>query len=194
VSRSSTKQPRTWISRRWRRLLILVLAPVFALLTTTGQASGYALEGLRWHGTPTSGCCAYIHVQFNTFSSSNDRSVMTDAMNAWTGSPANVILQALPGNLTVEDTTATEPWVGATFSNPNWGSTGSFVWVHVVMSIPSMNALGYSAQKEASMHELGHAMGIDHTYGCIGVMEGTATFCGYSSPSSDDVAGINALY
>lgn len=170
---------------------MVTLSPMLAFLSVT-NASAYVLEGYKWHGTPSSGCCAYIHVQFNTFTYSNTRSAVTDAMNKWTGSPANVILQALPGNLTAEDTNdPTVDWVGITFKNT---SGGYFNWAHVVMDEPQMVRLSYSNQVEASMHELGHAMGLDHTYGCIGVMEGTSNYCGYGAPSSDDVAGINALY
>ena len=57
-----------------------------------------------------------------------------------------------------------------------------------------MGGLTDSGKTEVSMHELGHAMGLDHTSGCISVMESSGQICGYNYPSADDVAGIDYRY
>ena len=60
------REPRTRSARRNRMgTAAMVLAAVGALIFDANTASAYNLEGYKWGGTPSSGCCANNYFGFH---------------------------------------------------------------------------------------------------------------------------------
>ncbi|QGN58599.1 hypothetical protein [Nostocoides sp. HKS02] len=98
-----------------RRLAMALSVCAALFLGSAAAASAYVLEGARWGGTPTSGCCANLHVQYASSMYTIDRSGWDNARAAWNGSAANVYLTNASGALTVNDSYAsTVAWDGIT--------------------------------------------------------------------------------
>src|SRR5947209_3665985 len=99
--------------RKRTRIGQMVLICLVALTATflAGPANAYNLEGAKWAGTPNSGCCATIHASPNGAADSSGLNIMSsfdangfrDALSAWNGSPANVLLDFHSGALTLYD-------------------------------------------------------------------------------------------
>ncbi|MCW2888861.1 MAG: hypothetical protein QOE54_278 [Streptosporangiaceae bacterium] len=180
--------------RRAGRLIFMALT--FAILTmfSATSALAYNLEGPKWSGTPSSGCCAHIGVQYSTAWFTGDQSAMDAAVSAWNGSPANVLLEKRSGALTVDDTyDSGVGWDGITY----YGWSGShFTYAHVYLNYYYTGGYPASVVKGVAAHELGHAIGLAHNGGCVLMTPNTPTrrSCGISGPVGDDVNGVNRLY
>jgi predicted Zn-dependent protease len=159
-----------------------------------GPASAYHLEGPRWGGTPTSGCCANIHVQYASGFYPDDQVAYNSAIIAWNQSAANVLLVSGSSKLTIDDVINNSvTWDGIT----NYTYSGSsFTAANVLLNYHFTIGYDSSKTKGVAAHELGHALGLAHTSGCVLMTPDTPTrsSCGISGPTSDDVNGVNHLY
>lgn len=183
-----------------RRLKALFVTAVVATVVALAGAPAlaYHLEGPKWENTPNSGCCATIHVQYSSAFYSGDRAAFDGARSAWNGSAANVLLPAASGALTVDDTyDSNVSWDGITY----WGWHRSCPWCQKYFSYANVYlnyyyTSGYSAatKQGVAAHELGHAIGLDHTNGCVLMNPYTSSRCGITGPVTDDINGTNALY
>lgn len=181
-----------------RALLALFFATAI-IATTTDTADAYNLEGAKWYGTPSSGCCGNIHVSPNGWPDSSglstfspvDSNALQAAVNAWNGSAANVYLQFLGGNLKAYDTSCpTCGWDGLTQYSQ---SGGAFNYANLNLNGYWIQGYNAAEAQGVAAHELGHAMGIDHVTFCA-LMYPTTPRCNIANPTTDDINGINALY
>lgn len=188
--------------RRWS-IAAAILASLFLVLFSGRPAFTYNVtdENARWASQPAPfHCCAQIHVQYNTFNyPGTTQWAMDQAVNAWNAdSGADIEFYKLGGNLTAQDEwNAGDNWYGNTAYSwsPDWYiGQNHFNWAHIVLNAQSMSGLPAYEQIDTAIHEMGHSVGLGHTYGCIGIMEGTSNFCGFTGPTSDDNNGINHLY
>lgn len=187
--------------RKRSRIAQMVLVCLVVLTATFlgGPANAYNLEGAKWAGTPNSGCCATIHASPNGAADSSGLNIMSpfdaagfrNALNAWNGSPANVLLDFHSGALTLYDPTVSNvSWDGYT----TWSTSGGY-FNNAQVKLNTYYTRNYSAAwiQGVAAHELGHAMGIGHVSSCA-LMYPNTPRCGIDTPTSDDVNGINALY
>ncbi|MDP9934789.1 hypothetical protein J2T11_001129 [Paenarthrobacter nicotinovorans] len=78
--------------RRRFGLESLTLGLVILLMTALGMspAKAYVLEGVRWEGTPTSGCCATIYIQYRPSMYSINIAGWDAGRYAWNVAPDNI--------------------------------------------------------------------------------------------------------
>lgn len=184
-----------------RRLLSALAVAVTSMLVFSAPALAYHLEGPRWSSQRSSGCCATFYVQYSSAFYSGDKAGFDNGRAAWNGSPANVLFYSGSSSITVDDTNnSSVGWDGIT--NWHWSSCG-FLWqdecfdyAHVLLNYHFTQNDSASTIKGIAAHELGHAIGLAHTNGCVLMTPYTSTrnSCGIYTPTSDDVNGVNSLY
>ncbi len=107
-------------ARKWGRLILVGMLVVTSLTTAENSASAYNLLGIRWAGTPASGCCAALNAQYASTFQPGDKAAFDNARSAWNGSSANVIFTSGSSALTVGDTVnSAVGWDGITNSTYN---------------------------------------------------------------------------
>jgi len=174
----------------------MVLITVAALIFGTNTASAYNLEGYKWGGTPSSGCCASIYFGFRGSYLSDVETAFTNGYEAWNESAANVVfVDNGSANISFEGAdNSGVTWDGLTTYNTLSNGTFSYAWAYVNYYYTR----GYSASvtQGVAAHELGHVLGLAHTNGCVLMTPDTPTraACGIDTPTSDDINGVNHLY
>lgn len=184
-----------------RRFGSALAAAVALILIFTAPAFAYSLEGPRWSSQRSSGCCATFNLQYASAFYSGDRAGYDNARSAWNGSPANVLFNSGSSSITADDTNnSSVGWDGIT--NYHWSACG-FLWLskcfdyaHVLLNYSYTSHDSANTIKGIAAHELGHAIGLGHTNGCVLMTPYTSTrnSCGIYGPVSDDVNGVNSLY
>ena len=75
-----------------------------------------------------------------------------------------------------------------------WNCSGSTTtFANATLNPYYTNGFSYANKKTVWVHELGHALGLNHS-GTYAIMYHCSTCTGFTQPQSDDIAGINALY
>jgi hypothetical protein len=173
--------------------LAAALAGLCALTLTAQPALAYNLEGQRWAGTPTSGCCANLTIQFIHFETGLDNAYgnwanyngVDSNVNWYSGSSVATADQTFNGGVS---------WDGITYYNFDGSNnfTSANAWLN------DYYASGYSLQDRIGVmsHEAGHQIGLAHGSGCVLMVPDTPTrsSCGVWTPQTDDLNGAKAVY
>ncbi|HTB78766.1 MAG TPA: matrixin family metalloprotease [Polyangiaceae bacterium] len=179
----------------------IFLAAAFSVggsLALSTDADAYVLEGLRWAGTPTSGCCANLGVQYNTVTQSYDSAGLFAGFVGWNhsfSSGVNVNCSTVSSSVwTVQDVyNPGSGWDGLT---PITGSNGYFTMAMLQINYYYTQFYSQQTINGVAAHEIGHSLGLAHAPGCVLMTPTTAmrNSCGIYGPVQDDKNGVNSLY
>jgi Matrixin len=158
----------------------------------------YNLSGNTWGNQPSPGhCCASLNVYY----SSMDSSAIADWDNgrgAWNSSAALIWYYKVSSSSiqAYELNTNYYTWAGATQCGAN--IFHNFTYCDTYINYYYVNLYGYPAGERQTItaHELGHVAGLAHHDGCYLMNTSLSNWdqCGINTPTSDDIAGINAMY
>jgi hypothetical protein len=158
----------------------------------------YNLQGYTWGNQPSPGhCCASLNVYY----SSMDSSAVADWDNgrgAWNSSSALIWYYKVSSSpiQVYELNSSYYNWPGETVCGTN--IFHNFTYCDAYINYYYVNTYGYPAGERQTItaHELGHVAGLAHHDGCYLMNTTLASWdqCGINTPTSDDDAGINAMY
>jgi hypothetical protein len=180
---------------------VLGLAAVFyaaGAVMVPSDAEAYVLEGLRWPGQPTSGCCANLNMEYLTLTQTYDSAGYYTGFISWEhgwGSGVNVNINAVSSaSWTADDVYySSVSWDGITII-ANSGSNFTAVGMHLNWYYTQ----GYAQPTIGALaaHEIGHGLGLADVNSCTLMQPSTPTrvACGVGGPTADDKNGVNAQY
>lgn len=185
-----------------RRLLIILGTAIPLGLIASVPAQAYILEGPRWAGQPAPPtCCAQITYR-NFAGQSRNINGLNNGAYAWSASAAPVVISSTSSagymiNAYDVDNSSVS-WDGLTSYTWYTGSDGrKYFNFSPNLRLNNHYTKNYSAStiKGLAAHEFGHALGLDDRSSGCEIMNGsTASRCGLSTPQTDDINGIKALY
>ncbi len=184
--------------RALRPIFVAAALSVGGTLALSTDANAYVLEGLRWAGTPTSGCCANLGVQYNTVTQSYDAAGLFAGFLSWNhgfSSGVNVNISTVSSSVwTVQDVYVPgSNWDGLTPIN---GLNGLFQSAMLQINYYYTQFYAENTIEGVAAHEIGHSLGLAHAPGCVVMTPTTAmrNSCGIYGPVQDDKNGVNSLY
>lgn len=171
---------------------------VGGVLLQPREAKAYALEGLRWPGQPTSGCCANLTVEYLTVSASYDSAGYFSGFLMWNNSfnsGVNVNVTSVSSSRWTADDlyNPNVSWDGLTTTSPN-GQYFNAVSMH--LNYYWTSTYTQTVINALAAHEIGHGLGLADIGACVLMEPQTPlrNWCGVYSPQQDDKNGVNAQY
>ncbi len=180
---------------------VLGLAAVFyaaGAVMVPSDAEAYVLEGLRWPGQPSSGCCANLTMEYTSVSKSYDSAGYFTGFISWNhayGSGVNVNVTSVASAAWTADDVyySSVSWDGITII----ANSGSY-FTAVGMHLNWYYTQSYTQQVIGALaaHEIGHGLGLSDVNSCVLMQPSTPTrvACGVYGPMADDKNGVNAQY
>ena len=168
------------------------------VLVPDSSASGYTVHGCRWPNGPG---VDTIKANYIYSSASPYYIAAVNSRSAWNSAQSKISFTAVNSGQRV---TMYETNLGSIGRSglSSWSCSGGNFVAPVTSRWNQFYTDTYddTAKKQVMVHELGHALGLDHS----GSLCGTAAImytddyryftCNWSTPKSDDATGINNLY
>lgn len=179
-----------------KRRLIIFSVIVLALMVPITSASAYNLLGYHW---PKSVGKTYIlKVKYNTTLPSAAKTAFDSAVSDWNSAQTKInidlsISNTLSPNVLTTENVADQSLYGDT----SWSYIGTeFISFTAMVNIGNSDVVNKTnTARSAAGHELGHALGLDHTYPpYLSIMNSSRDREVVYTPQNDDISGINALY
>jgi hypothetical protein len=173
---------------------------VAGVIAEPSEAKAYSLEGPRWQGQPTSGCCANLIVEYLTVTQSYDSAGYFTGFLSWNhsfGSGVNVnVTTSSNSRWTADDLYNNQvSWDGlAPFSTTLNGQYFNAVSMH--LNYYWTSSYSQSVVNALAAHEIGHGLGLADINACTLMQPSTPQriACGVYGPTQDDKNGVNAQY
>lgn len=156
-----------------------------AIVVPGAAASAYTLTGCSWG--PYGNNVTWL----NQAPSGDYYNTGTSAGYSWAAntdingmSPSNGLLVGYTDN---KGANGYDGWT-------TWGCNGNrTTYANATLNPHYMDSKSYAIKKTVWLHELGHALGLNHS-GSNAVMYSCAACTGFGWPQSDDINGMNSLY
>lgn len=169
------------------------LAGLALVVMAAAPASAYAIHGCEYDNNSINP----ISYRFFSVNAAYE-AAFTGAQAAWDGTSAPGYFSEQSCSWDPEINVTDGVYSGTWWAQASWGCNGGLYSgneVNIKFDTNDMSGLSANEKKIVAMHEIGHAYGLGHMQsGCHVMRQGTYKFTCGAMPSSDDVAGVHAIY
>jgi len=190
-------------SKMSKRILIVFALSLFGLVYAQFPAQAYTLEHCQWHDPATGATPISWHYSLSTSgATANFHSAAQSAAYRWGGTPTSIYFNEVSSKYQInvtDENAGSSGFDGRTIYSCSAGYFSGTVYV----AVNRYYAQSYSQEgrTQVYVHELGHALGLAHTTvtlcNNVPIMYPSSDRyfrCGISTPQTDDINGIKAMY